>query len=45
VAAYRAVRPERSDRLDAKDLPPLETQYEEELFKPSIKAWWKNVFR
>lgn len=47
IEAYRAVRPERSDRLDAKDLPPLETQYQEDPFsmKPSIKAWWKNVFR
>lgn len=46
VEAYRAVRPERSDRLDAKDLPPLETQFKEDaVLKPSIKAWWKNVFR
>lgn len=46
IEAYRAVRPERSDRLDAKDLTPFETQFKEDaVLKPSIKAWWKNVFR
>lgn len=45
IEAYKASRPERSDRLDAKDLPPFQTQYSGEGIKPSIKAWWNNTLR
>lgn len=39
IEAYRSVAPNRTDRLDAKDLPPYTSQYVEP------EPWYKNALR